>query len=233
MVRSFVRNSLFFKKCFSFPAIWTFGSWPEQNNLFSSFSPYVNFSGGSNLVSSWKRLLYLHIYHCACYSSWITCSFACCSCCLLSEGPSLKNWFRLAASFKTALSNNFFNSLWVFTASDVYSRKPLPTRLIYFIIIHFFFFFFWNKSGLLFNMNFACALLCMIPFKAPRHQWYDIAMFVCPSSIILWVKILSKSLIETDWCYSLFAIFRLTHSWHSGSKTSMLFLWIFSQITSW
>ena len=57
ILRSFVRNYHFSTKYFSLPAIWTFGSWPDTSNIFTSLWAYGNFSRGIRVGISFKSPL--------------------------------------------------------------------------------------------------------------------------------------------------------------------------------
>ena len=71
IILSFRRSFHFFAKCFSLPAIWTFGSWPDESNLFTSLWAYGNFSRGIWVGISLKRLFpFAYLYYCTYYSSW-------------------------------------------------------------------------------------------------------------------------------------------------------------------
>ena len=59
---SFVRNCHFFTKCFSLPALWTFGSWTDENNLFISLWAYGNFSHWTRVGISLKKVVFICIF---------------------------------------------------------------------------------------------------------------------------------------------------------------------------
>ena len=73
-------------------------------------------------------------------------------------------------------------------------------------------------------MGFACMVLFITSAKALKGLWYDRAMFVYPTDIILWnFTNFIKPLIETNDSCSLF-VSKLSHILHSGPMMSMLFL---------
>ena len=51
-----------FTKSFSLPAIWTFGSWPDENNIFTSLWAYYDFSGGIRVGISLKKVVFICIF---------------------------------------------------------------------------------------------------------------------------------------------------------------------------
>ena len=185
----------------------------------------------SELVSLWKGCFHLHIYTTVLIIPvGVTVFFACCCFCkifaLLTMLFAWRGW-----AFPNGLVSTctvFKNSTWqqlfrmfvsLSIVSDICSRISFPKRSL---------FSFWSNSYLFFNMDLACRVLFIIPFKALRRLWYDRAMFVCSTNIILWVTNFIRSLIETDESCYLFAVSKLSHSWHSGPITSILFLLIFS-----
>ena len=51
-----------FTKSFSLPAIWTFGSWPDENNTFTSLWAYYDFSRGIRVGISLKKVVFICIF---------------------------------------------------------------------------------------------------------------------------------------------------------------------------
>ena len=154
----------------------------------------------SKLVYLWKILFFLHNYLCTFYFSGSSSFFACCCFCKFFARPSptmLFAWRRAFPNglistwsvFKNSTCQQLFRSFVSLSiVSDIWSRNFLPKRFL---------FSFGSNSDLFFNIDFACTVLFITPFKALRRLRYDSATFFCPTSIKLWVANFIKSLIET------------------------------------
>ena len=131
------------------------------------------------LVSPWKRL-FSFVYIPLCLLLQLEFEFFCLLL-FLYFGPH--NFVSLAGKFPKCLVSTcsiFENSTW---------------QQLFWLFVGLYCFSLWKRalfsfrssSDLFFNKDFFYMVLSITPFKALRLLWYHRAIFVCPTSIILWV----------------------------------------------
>ena len=121
----------------------------------------------SELASPWKRLFCLLLF-CNNFDPAIL---------FVLQGPFLKGLVSTCSVFRNSTCKQLFWLLVSLLLFPISAWNSLPKRSLYS---------FWSNSDLFFSMDFACVVLFITPSRALRRLWYDRAMFVCPTSIILW-----------------------------------------------
>ena len=149
-----------FTKSFSLPAIWTFGSWPDENNTFTSLWAYYDFSRGIRVGISLKKVVFICIFTIVLV--------------ILVEIPALSLTVVFVRTLPPLLPHDVVCVAGAFpkglvSISCVFKNSTCQQLFRLFVSLHCFWYlltkllvkkiFFWSNSDLFFNMGFACMVL--------------------------------------------------------------------------